>query len=50
MDAIMKLTTPLAFFTGDGGWNLPVRTADGWNAPPDGVQWQPWVNVDAPLQ
>jgi hypothetical protein len=50
IDAIMKLATPLDFFTGRSGWRLPVRTQDGYTPAPDGVPFEPWVNRNSPLQ
>lgn len=50
VQALMRLTDPLDFFTGAKGWRLAVKTQSGYTPPPDGVPWQPWVDGDSPLQ
>jgi hypothetical protein len=42
--AVMALTNPQDFFTGNKGWSLPVATMNGYLPAPSYVFFQPWVN------
>jgi hypothetical protein len=49
VEAVLNLSNPIDFFTGQNGWHLPVVQQDGYTAAPASLAFQPWVDSSSPL-